>query len=166
MRNKGWIALGVLAIAQVFQPDRSVVPNDPGLDLVVITSPSKEVQDLLGTACSDCHSDHSTYPWYSYITPVNFWLQDHIDEGREEFNMSAWGGYKPKRQRHKAEEAVELIEAEEMPLPSYTWAHGDARLDAAQRKTLVDYFNGLKNAIPAVTGEGGGKGDGSGGGRN
>lgn len=166
MRKKGWVALGVLALAQVFQPDRSVVPNDPALDLVAMTNPSQEVQHLLRTACYDCHSDHTSYPWYSYITPVNFWLQDHINEGREEFNMSAWGTFKPKRQRHKAEEAMELIESGEMPLPSYTWAHGDARLDTDQRKALANYFNRLKEAISAGTGEGDGRGNGSGGGRH
>ena len=31
-------------------------------------------------ACYDCHSDRTDHPWYAYITPVNFWLQHHIDE--------------------------------------------------------------------------------------
>lgn len=162
MKGKGGIALAVVGVAQLFQPDRSVLPNDPAMDLMAMTRPSQEVQDLLRTTCYDCHSDRTNYPWYSYITPVNFWLQDHINEGREEFNMSAWGTYKPKRQRHKAEEAEELVQKEEMPLPSYTWAHGDARLNTAQRAALVSYFNGLKAAIPVGSGEGGGGGDGSG----
>ncbi len=36
--------------------------------------PSDQARDLAVAACYDCHSDHTTYPWYSYITPVNFWM--------------------------------------------------------------------------------------------
>ncbi|MBK9177786.1 MAG: heme-binding domain-containing protein [Flavobacteriales bacterium] len=35
-------------------------------------------------------SDKSTYPWYAYVTPMNFWLQSHINEGREKMNFSRW----------------------------------------------------------------------------
>ncbi|MBX2973112.1 MAG: heme-binding domain-containing protein [Flavobacteriales bacterium] len=148
--NRRWLIVpGVIVAAQFFQPDRSVQPNDPEHDLIAVTRPSQDVQDLLRTVCYDCHGDSTTYPWYSYITPVNFWMQSHIDEGRAEFDMSSWGRRRAKWQRHKAEESVELIEAEEMPLPSYTWVHGDARLSAAQRTALMHFFSGLKDAIPA-----------------
>lgn len=146
MKRKGWIAIAVIAAAQIIQPDRSVQPNDPEHDLITVTRPAQDVQDLLRTACYDCHSDRTTYPWYSYVTPVNFWLQSHIDEGRAEFDMSSWGRRRAKWQRHKVEGSVELLEAEEMPIPSYTWVHGDARLSMAQRTMLTDFFNGLKEA--------------------
>lgn len=148
MKYKGLITLGVIAIAQIFQPDRTVELNDPKHDLIAMTYPAKEVEDLLHSACYNCHSAQSTYPWYSYITPVNFWLQHHVNEGREEFYMSAWGGHKAKWQRHKAEEAVEMLREGEMPLPSYTWMHPEAKLTEGQRTLLSEYFNGLKNAIP------------------
>lgn len=148
--NRKWLIVpGILVAAQFFQPDRTVQLNDPEHDLLSVTTPTRDVQDLLRTACYDCHSDSTTYPWYSYITPVNFWLQGHIDEGRAEFDMSSWGRRRAKWQRHKAEESVEMIEAEEMPLPSYTWVHGDARLSAAQRTALAQFFTDLKDGLPA-----------------
>lgn len=162
MRKLLLILAAILVVAQFAQPDRSVEANAPEHDLLSVTKPSAEVQDLMRAACYDCHSDHTTYPWYSRITPINFWLQDHIDEGREEFDMSSWGRRRAKWQRHKAEEAVELIEQEEMPLPSYTWVHGAARLNTAQRKVLANYFNGLRDAIPAEPGSGDGTGGGKG----
>lgn len=156
------ILAALLVLAQFVQPDRSVEANAPEHDLLTVTRPSAAVQDLLHAACYDCHSDRTTYPWYSRITPLNFWLQDHIDEGREEFDMSSWGRRRAKWQRHKAEESAELIEQEEMPLPSYTWVHGAARLDPTQRKLLADFFTGLRDAIPAEAGSGNGGGDGEG----
>lgn len=145
--NKKWLILpGLALVAQVFQPDRSVQANDPEHDLITVTAPAAEVQDLLRNACYDCHSDRTTYPWYSYITPVNFWMQHHIDEGRAEFDMSSWGRRRDKWQRHKAKESVEMLEEGEMPLPSYTWVHPQARLSDAERNALMGFFKGLMPA--------------------
>lgn len=149
MKRATLILLALLVIAQFFQPDRTVQTNDPEHDLITVTQPVAEVRDLLQTACYDCHSDRTTYPWYSYITPINFWMQDHIDEGRAEFDMSSWGRRRVKWQRHKAEESAEMISEGEMPLPSYTWIHGEARLNTTQRSALTDFFLGLKATIPA-----------------
>ncbi|HRF82168.1 MAG TPA: heme-binding domain-containing protein [Flavobacteriales bacterium] len=149
MKRTLLVLLTVVLVAQFFQPDRTVQANDPEHDLITVTQPGPEIRDLLQSACYDCHSDRTTYPWYSYITPINFWMQDHIDEGRAEFDMSSWGRRRAKWQRHKAEESAEMISEGEMPLPSYTWVHGEARLNAAQRSALEDFFLGLKAAIPA-----------------
>lgn len=134
----------VLVLAQFIQPDRTPPTTDPANDLIAITKPAAEVEHLLHVACYDCHSNETRYPWYSRITPVNYWLKDHIDEGREEFNMSTWGARKEKWQKHKAKEAVEILEEKEMPLTSYTLVHGDARLSDAQRSMLVDFFKELR----------------------
>lgn len=134
----------VLGTAQFIRPDISVPVIDPAMDLVTLTQPSAEVASLLRTACYDCHSNETAYPWYDRITPVNFWVQHHVDEGRAEGNFSRWGELPEKKRKHFAEEAVEMIEAGEMPLPSYTWMHGDAKLTPAQQKALTSYFTGLR----------------------
>ena len=133
-----YIVLAIALVAQFFQPDRSAPPVDPVNDMLVMTKAPDDIRTLVQGACYDCHSDQSTYPWYSYVTPVNFWLQDHINEGREKMNFSRWN--KPTSQKH-AHEAGEEIQEGEMPLDSYTWAHGEARLDAVQRTTLGSWFN-------------------------
>jgi len=154
MKRALLILVAVVVVAQFFQPDRTVQANDPEHDLITVTQPVAEVRELLHSACYDCHSDRTTYPWYSYITPLNFWMQDHIDEGRAEFDMSSWGRRRAKWQRHKAEESVEMINEGEMPLPSYTWVHGEARLNTAQRSALAAFFERLKAAIPEEPGKG------------
>ncbi|HRH38632.1 MAG TPA: heme-binding domain-containing protein [Flavobacteriales bacterium] len=140
------IAAGVFLVAQLAQPDRSDIASDPSHDLIASTHPSPEVEGMLRTACYDCHSSHTTYPWYSYVTPVNFWLQHHVDEGREEANLSEWTTLPERKRAHFVDEAEELIGEGEMPLPSYTWIHGDADLNTDQRKLLGDFFQGLPEA--------------------
>jgi len=143
------ILAAVFAVAQFIRPDTSLPARDPAQDLIAITRPNAEVADLLHATCYDCHSSETKYPWYVNMTPVNWWMQHHVNEARGEFNMSDWGSFTAKRQRHKAEEGVEMLENEEMPLPSYTWSHAEAKLNPEQRAGLAEYFKELRDALPA-----------------
>jgi len=130
----------VLIIAQLFQPPHNkgaaVTQNDISHSVQVPDS----VMRLLKIACYDCHSNYTRYPWYSKITPVNWWLNDHINEGKRHLNFSEFtGSYK--RKMKKLEETSELTEKHEMPISSYLWIHKDARLNEAQRKMIVDWAN-------------------------
>jgi hypothetical protein len=138
------IAALVFGTAQFIRPDITVQPSDPAQDLITLTQPDAEVAALLRTACYDCHSNETAYPWYDRITPVNWWVQHHVDEGRAEGNFSNWGELPEKKRKHFAEEAVEFIEAGEMPLPSYTWMHGEAKLNGAQKQALAAFFTGMR----------------------
>lgn len=141
----------VFIILQFFGPDTSSPSADPSKDFITNTQPPEQVSTILKSACYDCHSYQTKYPWYANIEPVSWWLQDHIEHGRDEFNMSLWTDYPSDRADHKLEEAIELVEEEEMPLPSYTWIHGDARLTSEQRQTLTDWFSSLRTEISADT---------------
>ena len=140
------VIIAIVLVAQVFQPDRTAPTHAPSADLIAATQPSAEVAQLLRTACYDCHSDEASYPWYSYFTPVNFWLQHHIDEGREEGNLSDWTNMPERQRAHFVDEAEELILAGEMPMPNYTWMHSGAKPNAEQRKLLADWFQSLPEA--------------------
>ncbi len=141
------VLLAIAVVAQFFQPDRSAPPIVPANDMLVMTGAPDDIKAMVLAACYDCHSDQSTYPWYASFTPINFWLQDHINEGREKMNFSRWND--PASQEH-AHECGEEIQEGEMPLESYTWVHGEARLDAVQRASLVRWFSAV---IPKESGE-------------
>jgi len=138
------LAALVFGVAQFIRPDTNVPERDPAVDLIALTRPGNEVAGLLHTACYDCHSDQTVYPWYDRITPVNWWVQHHVDEARAEGNFSEWGELPEKKRKHFAEEAVELITDGEMPLPSYAFMHPDAELTEGQRQVLSGFFEALK----------------------
>lgn len=134
----------LLIVLQFFGPDTLVPEYDRSKDFLTVQEPPQEISEIIQSACYDCHSYQTNYPWYSNIVPVSWWLQDHIDEGRDEFNMSLWTDYPADRADHKLEEAIELIDAEEMPLPSYTWVHSGARLSDQERRELSAWFTSLR----------------------
>lgn len=134
----------IFAITQLFVAEKTpfVAPSEN--DFIAIEKPNEKVELMLKTICYDCHSDQINYPWYSNIAVVSWWLQDHIEEGREHLNFSEWGIYPTDKKEHKAEEAWEETEEGEMPLESYTFIHGDADLSDEQRAILVQYFKGIE----------------------
>ena len=134
---------------QSFRIDKSTQPIDPSKDLISIAAPNAEVTQLLKTACYDCHSNQPTFPWYTNIAPVSWWIKHHINEGSHHLNFSEWATYELKRKNHKLDECVEMLEKNEMPMPSYTWVHQEAKLTNTQRLMLIEWFKGLKENNPS-----------------
>ena len=135
-------AIGTLVIMQFFAPKS----NSAGYQSVEFfeeqTKPTQEIATILRDNCYDCHSNQTNYPWYSEITPLNYWLEEHIEDGKKHFNVSAWEKYSARKKDHKLEELVEFVESGEMPLDSYTWVHGD--LSQKDAKSLIQWVEILR----------------------
>lgn len=140
----GLIALFLLM--QLFRIDKTTKLPEPQKDFISVASAGPEVAGLLKTACYDCHSSQPSFPWYTNIAPVSWWIGHHISEGQQELNFSDWAAYTEKKKNHKLEECIEMIEEGEMPMASYTWMHDEARLTDAQKLKLVEFFRAVKNA--------------------
>ncbi|WP_299390493.1 heme-binding domain-containing protein [uncultured Gelidibacter sp.] len=142
MRNSKKV-LGVLLVVfiavQFIDPEENVGSTASFESFLKDTNPNEEVTAILKTTCFDCHSDVTNYPWYNEITPLNFWLSDHIKDGKKHFNISAWDGYSVKKKDHKFEELIEMVESKEMPLKSYTYVHSEAKLTDSQIAAVIDW---------------------------
>lgn len=133
------VLLVIFIVAQFFGPDRNESSTASFDVFLNDTNPPKDVKYVLTETCFDCHSDHTRYPWYDKITPVNYWLADHVNEGKEHFNISKWDDYSTKKKDHKLEELIEMVEAKEMPLPSYTYTHSEAKLTDEQIASVLNW---------------------------
>lgn len=136
-----------LILAQFFRPDRTNPPVVQAETLQSSTAVPADVQAVLARSCSDCHSNNTTYPWYSNISPFSWFLADHIEEGRREMNLSVWNTYGPEKKSKKLEEICKQVETKEMPLPSYLWLHRDAVLTESEAKLLCDWAASEKASI-------------------
>jgi hypothetical protein len=108
--------------------------------------PTDEARSIAVAACYDCHSNEAHVEWFDRIAPASWLVAGHVDEGRSRVNFSEWD-----RPQRKADELHDSVERGEMPLPSYTWLHPAAKLDARQQAILVD-------ALRQLEGDGGGRG--------
>jgi hypothetical protein len=135
------VAVIALIAIQFFQPDRTNPQIVAADTLQASMQVPAEVDAILTRSCGDCHSDKTVYPWYSNVSPVSWWLANHIAEGRRELNMSVWNTYSSKKKSKKLEEVCEQVESGEMPLPSYLWIHRYAVLREGESKTICDWAN-------------------------
>lgn len=134
----------VFVIAQFFGPDKNEGDIATIETFFSETNPPEDVKLILKTACFDCHSDVTRYPWYSDITPVNYWMADHVEHGKKHFNISTWGDTSLKKKDHKFDELIEEVKSKNMPLRSYTWTHSDARLTDAQIEAVISWANEVR----------------------
>lgn len=135
--------LGILVAMQFFRIDKKVPSFSSNDDFLVLTSAPDDVAQLMRTACYDCHSYETKYPWYANIAPVSWWLKSHIDEGREHLNYSLYGTYSADDSEEVIEETGEAVTEGWMPLDSYKWGHSEARLTDAQRSRIGEWLMSL-----------------------
>lgn len=144
---KRYIFLGVslvIVFIQFIPVDRSVPAVDTSLHFFTETNPPEEVKSIFENACIDCHSYNTFYPWYGYLAPSSWFVENHIEKAREELNLSIWANYEPKRKDHKLEEIVEMLEEGKMPLKSYVLLHPEASLNQEQKKLIIDWINNIR----------------------
>lgn len=136
--------LVILAVAfiliQFFPIDKNNPAPTPRMDFLTIKETPESTAKLLRSGCYDCHSNETKYLWYANVQPIGWFLKNHIEEGRKELNFSTFATYDAKRQARKLDEAVEMLEKDEMPLDSYLLAHPEAQFTEAQKQELIQYF--------------------------
>lgn len=116
---------------------------------------SSRTRELAQRACFDCHSNQTRWPWYSHVAPVSWRVFQHVQEGREKLNFTAFDAGN-KDVTHAAGEAGEKVTKRDMPPADYLLAHPEARLDAAERRALAA---GLDSTFAAYAEHGRGSGE-------
>lgn len=147
MKKLGIILLVALVAIQFIRPAKNQSTEAPVQDIMAVTQVPDDVAVLLRKACYDCHSNNTQYPWYSNIQPVYWWMNDHIEEGKDELNFSVWGSYKLKRKIKKYVEISEQVTEGEMPMESYTWMHKEAKLSREERTRIVSWANEMAHKL-------------------
>ena len=133
------ILLIVFIAIQFIQPLRNksfqVLPTDISKAVPV----PENVKMILQTACYDCHSNNTNYPWYTYVQPVGWILNNHISNGKKELNFSEFGSYATRRQQSNLKSIADQIKDNEMPLHSYTLMHKSARLSKEEKSIIINW---------------------------
>jgi cytochrome c551/c552 len=131
------ILMVVLVLFLVLQmvPVNKTNPDEPA----PMSIEDMEVRVILDQSCMNCHSNNTTWPWYSSIAPISWKVAEHVKEGREELNFSEWGTYSAKKAKHKLEEVIEEIREGHMPEESYTLMHPEAKISDKELAILENW---------------------------
>jgi len=151
-----WLKTALLALlvlfvlAQFIRPTLANPPVDEKKTLYAAEPVPATVRGILDRSCVDCHTSNTAWPWYSQITPVSWWLADHVKDGRKELNFSEWAGYTPRRRARKLQEVCDQVKDHEMPIKSYLPLHPKAKLSAADRAALCQWSSAFRARIVAA----------------
>jgi hypothetical protein len=137
-----WVALAGFIVIQFVPVDRT---NPPVTGEISASDP---VVEVLRTACYDCHSNETRWPWYSKVAPVSWRIAQHVRGGRWNLNFSEWNDMDPEDQDHAREEIWEVVEKGAMPLSDYLRMHPEAVLTDSQLSTLRRWSEGQAPEFP------------------
>lgn len=130
----------IFILMQFIQTNKENIAQEKNLEMKV---DNIEVYNILKTACYDCHSNETVWPWYSNIAPFSWVVSNHVTEGKKALNFSTWENYNQEEKDEKIKDIYRTAYAS-MPLPSYIFAHENADLTKEQR-SLIRNWTGVRS---------------------
>ena len=141
------VLLFALIIIQFIHPEKNRTRGTQGNYIGTVYAVPGDVKAILAKACNDCHTYNTNYPWYTNIQPVDWWMNDHVKDGKKELNFDEYANKNLRYQYHKMEEIAEMVKEGEMPLDSYTWMHKDAKLTEAEKNKLISWADAIRDSM-------------------
>ena len=129
------------------KPKKNLSHSIPEASIEKLYPVPDSVMHILKTACYDCHSNNTYYPWYSNIQPFAWYLNNHITEGKKELNLDEFGNYFIRQQKSKLKSIASQIEDNEMPLTSYKLLHHKARLNDNEKHLIINWTKNYLDSL-------------------
>ena len=137
----------VLVVIQFIQPAHNKSDLLLPTDISKIYNVPDSVQRVLKSACFDCHSNNTNYPWYANIQPVAWFMARHVENGKADLNFSEFGTYTIRKQKSKLQSIANTIHDDEMPLSSYRLMHKKANLTQNEKALLISWATKTKDSL-------------------
>lgn len=151
MKRSTWLLVASLPLvaAQLVQPDppKPLLVGDAPMTAYVAT-PSR-VQSILERACYDCHSPETRWPWYSRVSPVSWWITQHVEHGRSNLDFSRWSA-DPDLEPTPAQRlrwTCQEVQAGLMPPRNYRLLHPEARLQQTEKDEICAWTRAALEAL-------------------
>lgn len=141
------LAAGLAAAQVVNRPDLTNPPVNEAMTIEAALHPPQSIMATLTRSCGDCHSNATKWPWYSHVAPMSWLVADHVLDGRRALNFSTFADIKHEFRAGMLEELAAEVKKGDMPLPSYTVIHRDAKLNDAERAALVTWAEAAAAAL-------------------
>jgi mono/diheme cytochrome c family protein len=129
MRILKWVVLAAVLIQLI--PYGHTHSNPATIQEPAWDSP--QTRDLVHRACFDCHSNQTTWPWYSNVAPISWLMQRDVNGGRSHLNFTEWD----RPQKH-AKDVAEQVKEGEMPPWFYRPMHPASKLTDAEKQALIE----------------------------
>jgi hypothetical protein len=127
------------AVCQLIPVNRTNPPANPAQAFAARMNPPGAVAGAIERSCRDCHSNATTWPWYSRIAPVSWLVTGDVNKGRSHLNFSEWGRLDARRSARILEAICEEVKSGDMPLGIYTVLHPSAKLSPEEVQAICGW---------------------------
>lgn len=149
LKKTGLFLLAALIVIQFIHPKKNKADGDQPNYIGKMYPVPADVKQILDKACNDCHSNNTRYPWYCNFQPIDWWTNDHVQEGKREINFDEFNARSPRFRYIKMDEVIEQVKENKMPLNSYTWIHKDAKLTEDEKLKLSVWAESVRDSLKA-----------------
>jgi hypothetical protein len=84
------------------------------------------------------------------MSPISWYLQYHVNEGRRELNFFDWATYDQRRAARKLKATCEQVETGAMPTRTYLWLHPSAALSTTDQQAICAWTRGEQQRLQAT----------------
>jgi hypothetical protein len=135
-----YILVGSFVFIQFFRVKMNTTEEISANDFLLVHSDiPTELHDVFKTSCYDCHSNNTNYPWYGYVAPFSWVLDQHIRNGKHELNFSEYDTLSSRKKIAILDEICEVVSDSSMPPSNYLMLHSDAILSEEDKAMLCDW---------------------------
>lgn len=136
--------LGVAFAAMQLAPSgaRANPPVEAGHTIEANMNLPQHVQKVFDTACRNCHSNTTEWPWYSKVAPMSWLVARDVERARKIMNLSEWSvkaGRTPQSAISVLTAACAGVKSGRMPLPQYVMLHPEARLSEETKTAFCSW---------------------------
>jgi hypothetical protein len=107
------------------------------------------VKPIFQKKCFDCHSNQTIYPWYYIIPFIKNSMDEHIEEGMNNFDLSddyPFSGVGDSED-NILERLRETIISNDMPMLSYVIFHWDSSLTDVDKNIILSWIDSSRNLL-------------------
>jgi hypothetical protein len=144
----GFLMVWLLASVLV-HPVPHKVSDRAGAPLLLGSDVPSSVTDVFAHACINCHSEKTTWPWYSNVAPVSWLVEGDVKHAREHLNLSRWDNLEAADQRMLLTAIATVIENREMPPHKYVMLHPEAKLSAEDSIRVIEWTRAERRRLRA-----------------
>jgi Haem-binding domain len=139
VKRVGLAAMVLLLAIQLVPVNRSNPRVDPSQTIYATLPMPADARAVFERSCKNCHSNETSWPWYSYVAPISWVISHDVHQARKAMNLSEWGSYSPNKKTDELEEICEQLTNGYMPDRKYMLLHRQARPTPKERDVVCQW---------------------------
>jgi hypothetical protein len=141
----------LVVLASVVHPFGPVKARSSNTPLLAGAPLDPSITRLVERSCQNCHSERTDWPWYSYVAPMSWLIENDVRRGRSHMNLSHWDEYTFEKQQEILTELSAMVRSRQMPPARYLQLHPSAKLSDAEIDQIYQWARGERRRLKSMT---------------